>query len=371
MIKFEAGEASRFVGRLALCMRRRTFDAFVFAVVASTLTLGAHSQEAGGSSAATNTSGSGELAEIVVTALKRSEPLSRAPLAVSALSQNELTAAGVLGLQDLTAATPSVEMKMVAVDDSLEITVRGITNNDFNPGGSPAVATYVDGIYLARTQGLNGDLFDVERVEVLRGPQGTLYGRNSTGGNVNIVTADPKSTFGASVDMSYGNYNDVQTRAMVNLPITDDLAIRGSFVTHRSDGYFETAGTTSTNYAAADNYAGRLTALWTPGSNFKWRLAADYSVVGGTPDLEFATGANGRPLDGLPVYDRPVSSEPEPSNYLRNFMVRSRMEWQLGSNFSLTYLAGYEDVSWSDLWALAATSVAADNLTEGHRTGGD
>jgi iron complex outermembrane receptor protein len=262
-------------------------------------------------------------------------------------------------------------MKTVAVDDSVEITIRGITNSVFNPGGSPAVATYVDGIYLARTQGLNGDLFDLERVEVLRGPQGTLYGRNSTGGNVNVVTADPKDTFGASVDVSYGNYNDVQTRAMVNLPITDDLAIRGAFTTRRSDGYFETQGTTSTNYAAANNSAGRLTGLWTPTSDFKWRLAADYSVVGGTPDLEFATGSNGRPLDGLPVYDRPISSEPEPSNYLRNFMVRSRMDWQVGSHFSVSYLAGYEDVSWSDLWALAATSLAAGNLTEGHRTGGD
>ena len=109
--------------------------------------------------------------EIVVTALKRSESLSKAPLAVSALSQAELTSAGVVGLQDLTSAFPSVEMKMVGVNDSLEVTVRGITNSDFNPGGSPAVATYVDGIYLARTQGLNGDLFDVDRVEVLRGPQ--------------------------------------------------------------------------------------------------------------------------------------------------------------------------------------------------------
>jgi iron complex outermembrane recepter protein len=367
-------EARRSVGVVAgqrrrSSIRRPAFHAVVAALAALTQSLAGHAADS--TSTAASNSSSTELSEIVVTALKRSEPLSKVPLAVTALSQDQLTAAGVVGLQDLTSAAPSVEMKMVAVDDSLEITIRGITNNDFNPGGSPAVATYVDGIYLARTQGLNGDLFDVDRVEVLRGPQGTLYGRNSTGGNVNVVTADPKSTFGASVDMSYGNYNDVQTRAMVNLPITDDLAIRGSFVTHRSDGYFETAGTTSTNYAAADNYAGRLTALWTPGSNFKWRLAADYSVVGGTPDLEFATGSNGRPLDGLPVYDRPVSSEPEPSNYMRNFMVRSRMEWQLASNFSVTYLAGYEDVSWSDLWALAATSIAADNLTEGHRTGGD
>lgn len=314
---------------------------------------------------------SNDIAEIVVTAAKRSEPLSKTPLAVTALSQDQLTQAGVTDLQSLTSAAPSVEMKNVAVNDSVEITIRGITNNDFNPGGSPAVATYVDGIYLARTQGLNGDLFDVERIEVLRGPQGTLYGRNSTGGNLNVVTADPKNTFGASVDLSYGNFNDVQTRAMVNLPITDTLAVRGSFTSHRSDGYFETQGTTSRDYAAADNFAGRLTALWTPNSNFKWRLTAEYSDVGGTPDLEFATAPNGRPLDGLPVYDRPVSSDPEPSNYVRNFMVRSKMDLQLGSYFSVDYLAGYENVSWSDLWALGATSLAAGNLTEGHRTGGD
>jgi len=369
-------EATRSIGVFArlwrsVSNRRRLFHALVAALVALTPSLAAHAADATAGSTTKSNSTLTNLAEIVVTASKRSEPLSKVPLAVSALTQDQLTTAGVVGLEDLTTAAPSVEMKMVAVDDSVETTIRGITNSDFNPGGSPAVATYIDGIYVARTQGLNGDLYDLDRIEVLRGPQGTLYGRNSTGGNINIVTADPKDTFGAAVDVSYGNYGDEQTRAMVNLPVTDHLAVRASLTTHRSDGYFETQNTTSTGYAAANNYAGRITGLWTPSSDFKWRLAADYSDVGGTPDLEFATGPNGRPLDGLPVYDRPVPSEPEPSNDLHNFMVRSRMEWQLGSNLSVNYLAGYEDVSWSDLWALAATSLAADNLTEGHRTGGD
>ena len=371
MIKFEVGEALHFVGRLPMVMRRTAIHALVFAAVASTLSTGVHSEEPASHSATTNTPTGGDLAEIVVTALKRSEPLSKAPLAVSALSQNELTAAGVVGLLDLTSATPSVQMKEVAVDDSVQVTIRGITNSDFNPGGSPAVATYIDGVYLARTQGLSGDLFDVERVEILRGPQGTLYGRNSTGGSLNVITADPKSTFGASADVSFGNYNDVQTRGMINLPLMDDLAIRAAFTTRRSDGYFETRGTTNSNYAAADNFAGRLTGLWTPSSDFKWRLALEYSRLGGTPDLEFATGPSGRPLDGRPVYDRPVSSEPEPSNYLRNFMVRSRMDWQVASNLSMSYIAGYEDLSYASVWTLAATSLADGNLTEGHRTGGD
>lgn len=371
MIKFVVGEAFHFVGRLPMVMRRTAFHALVFAAVASTLSTGVHSEEPASHSATTNTPTGGDLAEIVVTALKRSEPLSKAPLAVSALSQNELSAAGVVGLLDLTSATPSVQMKEVAVDDSVQVTIRGITNSDFNPGGSPAVATYIDGVYLARTQGLSGDLFDVERVEILRGPQGTLYGRNSTGGSLNVITADPKSTFGASADVSFGNYNDVQTRGMINLPLMDDLAIRAAFTTRRSDGYFETRGTTNSNYAAADNFAGRLTGLWTPSSDFKWRLALEYSRLGGTPDLEFATGPSGRPLDGRPVYDRPVSSEPEPSNYLRNFMARSRMDWQVASNLSLSYIAGYEDLSYASVWTLAATSLADGNLTEGHRTGGD
>lgn len=372
------GSSGRFAGQSAARIGSppstgSLFPALLMAGVALACSIPVRADDVSTNSAASANSGTAGLDEIVVTASKRSEPLSKAAIAVSALSQEQLTSAGVVGLQDLTSAVPSVEMKMVAVNDSLEVTVRGITNNDFNPGGSPAVATYVDGIYLARTQGLNGDLFDVDRVEVLRGPQGTLYGRNSTGGSINIISADPKNTFGASADVSYGNYNDVQTRAMINLPITDDLAVRGAFTTRRSDGYFNTEGTTNTNYGAADNYAGRITGLWTPSSDFKWRLALEYSVTGGTPDLEFATGPNGRPIDGLPVFDRPVPSEPEPSNYIRNFMVRSRMEWQLTSNLSLSYLAGYEDLSYSDLWALAGSdpAIVEGTLVEGHRTGGD
>jgi iron complex outermembrane receptor protein len=318
-----------------------------------------------------STAGAGGLEEIVVTASKRSELLSKAPLAVSALSQDELTAGGVVGLQNLTSTVPSVEIKTVSLVNSIQVTIRGITNSDFNPGGSPAVATYVDGIYLARTQGLNGDLYDLERVEVLRGPQGTLYGRNATGGNINVVSADPKNTFGASVELTYGNFNDVQTRGMINIPITDELAVRGAFSIRRSDGYFDTEGTTNTNYGAADDYSGRLTALWTPIESFSWRLAVEDSISHGTPALEIITNPRGTPIDGYPVFNRPVPSSPEPSKDIRNFMVRSRMLWQLNSNFSLTYVAGYEDLTYGALWASAGSPAGPDTaLTDGHRTGG-
>src|SRR6266849_3335134 len=194
------------------------------------------------------------LTEITVTATKRAEPLLKAPVAVTALTQNELQLAGVISLQDLTSAVPDVEMKTVGLANSVQVTIRGISNADFNETGNPAVATYIDGVYVGRTEGLTGALYDIDHLEVLRGPQGTLYGRNSTGGNLNVSTPDPTSEFTAATSVSFGNYNDAQVTGMINLPTTDSLNLRAAFVVHRSDGYFNTQGTTARNYGAADDY---------------------------------------------------------------------------------------------------------------------
>ncbi len=311
-------------------------------------------------------SGGEQLTEIVVTATKRSESLSKVSLAVSAFSQEELTNAGVVGLANLTSAAPSLEIKTLGFSNDIQVTIRGITNSDFNPGASPAVATYIDGIYIARPQGLNGDLYDIARVEVLRGPQGTLYGRNATGGNINVVTADPVNAFGAAGDVSFGNYNDAQIHGMLNLPITDDLAIRGAFATHRSDGYFDSEGSIPRDYGAADDYAGRLTALWTPGSFFRWRIAVEDAVENGTSGADFVTASDGRPVDGLPIYKRPFPDSVQPSKYINNFTTRSRMDFKLNEQWSVAYLAGYENLRFQSLFATAGTG--SDPEFDGHRT---
>jgi iron complex outermembrane receptor protein len=309
---------------------------------------------------------SDQLSEIVVTATKRSESLSKVPLAISALSQDDLTSQGVVGLQDLTSAAPSLEIKTLGFANAIQVTIRGITNSDFNPGASPAVATYIDGIYIARPQGLNGDLYDIERVEVLRGPQGTLYGRNATGGNINVVTAEPTHVFGAAADVSFGNFNDAQVHGMLNLPITDELAIRGAFSTHRNDGFYDSEGSIANDYGAADDYAGRLTALWTPGSFFRWRIAVEDAVENGTPAADFVTAPDGRPVDGLPVYKRPFPNSVEPSKYIDNFTTRSRMDFKLSDQWSVAYLAGYENIRFQALFATAGTGTTAE--FDGHRT---
>jgi len=295
---------------------------------------------------AANAAQAGQLAEVIVTAEKRAENINKTPIAVTALNMSQLQDAGVTSAADLQSVAPSVEISTVGYANSVFITIRGISNEDFNLGGNPEVAPYIDGIYVGGTAGLGDALFDLDHIEVLRGPQGTLYGRNSTGGNLNIVTADPKPFFEASEDVSYGNYNDIQLHGMVNVPLTSDLAIRVAFFTHRNDGYEDTLGSTSQNYAKANDFGGRVTALWTPTDQFSWRLAIDDTQAGGTPNPEIASGPTGQPLDGLPVFTRVIPNYPEGLNDVKNFMIRSRMNWQLNDSLTLSYIAGYQNIHW-------------------------
>jgi iron complex outermembrane receptor protein len=283
------------------------------------------------------------LQEIIVTAEKQAENINKVPLAITALTMTQLRDRGVLSAQDLQSIAPSVQISTVSYANTVFITIRGISNENFN-NGNPEVAPYIDGLYVGGTSGLSNEFFDLDRIEVLRGPQGTLYGRNSTGGNLNIVTADPKPTFAASEDVSYGNYNDVQVHGMVNVPVTSELAVRGAFFVHRNDGYVDTLGTTSQNYFKANDFGGRITALWTPSDSFMWRLSLDDTKLGGTPNVEIASGPDGKPLDGLPVFKRPIPDYPAGLNDVSNFMVRSRMNWQINGALDLTYIAGYQAI---------------------------
>lgn len=291
------------------------------------------------------------LQEVIVTAQKRNETVNTTPIAVTALDMNQLLESGVDQIKDLTSAVPDVQIHTIGVDSYVGITIRGISNANYQPSGNPAVSTYIDGIYIDQPVGFQDAIFDLERLEILRGPQGTLYGRNATGGNLNVVTADPKPSFGASADVSYGSYNDVMAHATVNVPVSDTLAVRAAFMEHRSDGFFDTEGTTLQNYGAADDYALRLTGLWTPSDKFRWRLSLDGFSANGTPGASIETGADGRPLNGGSPYHQPMSSDPEPVNYIRNGSVRSRMDWTLLDHLTISYIAGYQHTLWWYAWA--------------------
>lgn len=295
--------------------------------------------------------------DIVVTAEKQATSVNKTPIAITALAGDKLLEQNVKSVADLTGAAPNVQIHTVGSNGYVGVSVRGITNTDYASTANPAVSIYVDGIYVALPQGFSSEVYDLDRIEVLRGPQGTLYGRNATGGNLNLVTADPKPDFGGFADLSYGAYNDILAHAVINLPVSETFAVRvGSFI-HRSDGYWDTQGTTARNYGAANDFGARLTTLWEPSNAFRWRLSYTGSVSKGTPGVSVATDDQGRPENGRPVFEQPASADPEPYNNLVSHAVRSRMDWDASEDITVSYLAGYQHVKHRYRWATVGESA--------------
>jgi iron complex outermembrane receptor protein len=289
-----------------------------------------------------------DIQEIVVTASKREESLSKTPLAVSVLSQAQLTQDGIMSAKELTHAVPNLALAVNGVGDAVVVNLRGIQSSNIFPDGDPAVAVYVDGVNIPRTQGLNGDLYDLARVEVLRGPQGTLYGRNATAGSINIITAPPSQELSGHIDASIGAYTDVAAHGFINVPVTETFAVRAAFSVHRNDGYFDNRGSVDQNYDRANDLFGRITALWKPSERFSWQLAiSDFNSLG-TSNPGIATNPEGKPADGLPVFDRLASPTPEPYDHVNTLGVRSRMDLKLNDSFSLAYVAGYGRVLYAN-----------------------
>jgi len=284
--------------------------------------------------------------ELVVTASKKAETVLTSPVAVTAITSEEITSAGVVGLGDLNAVAPSLQVRTTGGTNAITFSIRGVSNADIFELSNPPVATYIDGVVIGRPDALGGIMHDIEQIEVLRGPQGTLYGRNSTGGNVNILTAKPFQGFDASASLSYGSYNEVQTRAMVNFAATDTLAIRASFAQRENEGLYDTEDSTTRDYGIADELSARISTLWEPTENFDWHLTLEGYSTKGTPGLGIITGPNGRPIDGKDAFDpRPVyDNSHEPDMDGSNLMVRSNMSWDVGDNTTVSYIAGYQEV---------------------------
>src|SRR5687768_2075176 len=168
-----------------------------------------------------------ELEEVVVTAQKRSENVQDVPIAIAAYTAEDLREKGIQDVAQLGNQTPNVTFDggtpFSGSSSVLAAYVRGIGQNDFAFNLDPGVGVYVDGVYLARTVGANADLGDVERVEVLKGPQGTLFGRNSIGGAVSIVTRDPGREFAIKGDITTGRYDRIDVKTSVDVPFSDKV----------------------------------------------------------------------------------------------------------------------------------------------------
>ena len=178
-------------------------------------------------------------AEIVVTARKTTERLQDVPISITALSANALEARGLSTVTDLQQVAPNIQFTPGTGGNSGAIApfIRGVGENDFIITADPAVGTYFDGVYVARTFGASAELLDIERVEVLRGPQGSLFGKNTVGGAINVVTRLPGDTPEFEGDLRYGSYNDFRIRARVAVPLSEGLSLGLSGLGQWADGW--------------------------------------------------------------------------------------------------------------------------------------
>lgn len=209
------------------------------------------------------------LGDIVVTAERRASVAQNTALAITVLSGDELTQGGATNAASLVSAVPG--LSVTSATPIQNIFIRGVGGGVINNYGDPAVAYNVDGVYIQRPfGGPSGTYFDIDRVEVLKGPQGTLYGRNATVGAVNVITKAPTFEFGGAVGAEIGNYGNVQTNGALNVPLGDTVAARFAFKTNQHDGYL------TNGYNDAKSAAGRASILFKPNPDLSLRLTADY-----------------------------------------------------------------------------------------------
>jgi len=222
---------------------------------------------------------SSEIQEVTVTAQKRAQASSKVPVALSVVDGDDLKSKGVATLANITDLVPNVQIGMGS-NNGMEITIRGIGNADNTERGDPQAAFHIDGIYIGRPQAAGATFFDIERVEVLRGPQGTLYGRNANAGAINVISRKPGNKFEGAVSAEVGNWGATKLEGMVNVPVTETFALRAVVSKQKHDGYADTANAT-TGYARdrddQDNTSGRIQGLLRLSPTASLRVGIDAS----------------------------------------------------------------------------------------------
>jgi iron complex outermembrane receptor protein len=237
-----------------------------------------HAQDRTNAGAAQADEGEGQA--IIVTAQGRRQVLQDVPIAVSAVGGDQLQNSGATDIRQLNQLAPSLLVSSTGTEANGSARVRGIGTVGDNPGLESSVAVFIDGVYRSRSGiGLN-ELGEVERIEVLRGPQGTLFGRNASAGLINIITRSPEFEFGGNAELSYGNYDFVRAAGGVTGPLTEQLAFRLDGVYVRRDGFYrvvDPVGSTERRVNDRDRFFTRGQLLYEPNDSLRIRLIGDYT----------------------------------------------------------------------------------------------
>lgn len=258
-------------------MKRGTIVVSSAAFTACALATGAHAQTTVETTEQEQGAESADgIAPIIVTAQRRAENVQDTPVAVTAVGAEAIERRMVIDIDDIAALSPGVSIGQQS--GFARIYIRGVGAGSFALGNDNSVAVHMDGVPIGRPFAQLSGYFDVERIEVLRGPQGTLYGRNATGGAINIIARRPSREFSGNFDVLYGNYNQVRMEAGIGGPLTDDGDVRARLaVQHNSHDGFDRNVTLGTDINDRNTWAGRLSIDIDPAPGVDIKLTADYS----------------------------------------------------------------------------------------------
>jgi iron complex outermembrane recepter protein len=297
--------------------------------------------------------------QIIITATKRATPLQDVPIAVSAVTGEQLKAAGVTDVRALQGLSPSLVLTSSASEAAGTVArIRGIGTTGDNPGLESAVAIFIDGVYRNRNNVGLTELGEVERIELLRGPQGTLFGRNASAGLINVITKGPQDEFGGYAEASYGNYKQIRLAGGVTGPLVEGkLAARLDGVYSKRDGFIDDT-VTGKSYNNRNRWLARGQIRFTPTEDISVRLIADYSkrneqccaavtlVRGATASLIEGLGGrlNSGAAAGTQPYDRTSATTPGISfqTDVKEWGLSGEINWDFGAG-KLTSITAYRD----------------------------
>lgn len=321
------------------------------------------------------------LEEVIVTAERRSESLQDVPMSVTVFGGDKVSDAGISGLNDIALQTPNLNLTSFNIAEP-QIFLRGIGSTNDSAASDPAVAVFVDEVYLGRPGGASTDLFDLDRIEVLRGPQGTLYGKNVAGGAINFFTKKPQQEFEAKAGATVGDYDYYRLSGYVNGPLTDTLAGKITVSARERDGYAKNI-TTGQDLEDLSSQSFRSQLRFTPGDRVDVLLGIDYTDSSSNGENRFITDLDTPALSALASIPELIAlqaaavaglDERESSHAVKQYSdkeifgflgrVDYEMDWAI-----LTSITAYRESESSWLQSLTSTEAAPPIVSSPDRVG--
>jgi len=293
------------------------------------------------------------LEEVIVTAQKREQSLQDVPVAVSALSADDISNAEIRDIRSLQLLSPSVNVTQAAAAYQTTISIRGIGTSGFNPGLEPSVGVFVDGVYRSRTGSAIGDFNELERVEILRGPQSTLYGKNSSAGVIGYYTKKPEYEFSGQAELNLGNYNQRIASARITGPLIEDtLAFSLAANYNKRDGFINNPAQ-NIDVNDRDRWGLRGQLLWDASDTVQVRFIGDISrqrelccaapsFINGptTPVIAALGGTIVSPAD---PFNRVVYFDSKMQSNMDDGGVSMQVDWDVNDGVHFTSITGYRD----------------------------